>query len=156
MVENLRRGRVFVLGDAAHIHSPTLAQGMNAGIQDAWNLGWKLALVQSSLTRPSLLDSFEEERMLVEHTVLQMTDFTQSMITAEERTNRFLRDRLLPILCGLRAFRSKISKTVSEVAINYRHSSIVENHRLPKRARMPEIVPLTQWSQAIRITDESV
>src|SRR5215469_2479465 len=84
MVQGLRRGRAFVLGDAAHIHSPALAQGMNTGIQDAWNLGWKLALVQRCCARPALLDSFEQERMPVEHKVLRMTEFTQNMITAEK------------------------------------------------------------------------
>jgi 3-(3-hydroxy-phenyl)propionate hydroxylase len=98
MVERLRLGRVFVLGDAAHIHSPALAQGMNTGIQDAWNLGWKLALVQRCIARPTLVDSFEQERLPVEHTALQMTEFTQNMITAEKLTNRLLRDTILPLL----------------------------------------------------------
>jgi 2-polyprenyl-6-methoxyphenol hydroxylase-like FAD-dependent oxidoreductase len=65
MVEHVRRGRVFLMGDAAHIHSPALAQGMNTGIQDAWNLAWKLSLVQKSLSALSLLDSYEKERMPV-------------------------------------------------------------------------------------------
>ena len=105
MVEKLRQGRVFVLGDAAHIHSPALAQGMNTGIHDAWNLGWKLALVQRCLARPTLLDSFERERMPVEHNALKMTGFTQNMITAEKQSNRLLRDTLLPILSGITAFQ---------------------------------------------------
>jgi hypothetical protein len=133
MVENLRRGRVFVMGDAAHIHSPALAQGMNTGIQDAWNLGWKLALVQKSLAHPTLLDSFEAERMPVERRVLGMTDFTQSMITAENPVNRFLRDTVLPLLSGFGAFQSTVAQTVGETAIDYRHSRIVENHRLSSR-----------------------
>jgi 3-(3-hydroxy-phenyl)propionate hydroxylase len=131
MVERLRRGRIFVLGDAAHIHSPALAQGMNTGIQDAWNLGWKLALVQRSLAKPDLLDSFEEERMPVEHGVLMMTDLTQNMIAARRRANRVLRDALLPLLSGIKAFQSKAARTISETGIEYRNSRIVEDHRLP-------------------------
>jgi 3-(3-hydroxy-phenyl)propionate hydroxylase len=130
MVKNLRKGRVFVLGDAAHIHSPALAQGMNTGIQDAWNLAWKLALVQKGLVQPHFLDSFEDERMPVERRVLGMTDFTQTVITTPHRVNRVLRDALLPV-AGLKVFQKKASETVTEIAIGYRKSPVVENHRLP-------------------------
>ena len=131
MVERLRRGRAFVLGDAAHIHSPALAQGMNTGIQDAWNLGWKLALVQRCFAQPALLDSFERERLPIEHNVLRMTEFTQNMITAEKRSNRLLRDTLLPILSGINAFQKTATKTVSETVIEYRSSPVVEDHYAP-------------------------
>ncbi len=60
-----RAGRVFLAGDAAHVHSPAGAQGMNTGIQDAWNLGWKLALVTAGVAQPDLLDTYEAERMPV-------------------------------------------------------------------------------------------
>lgn len=141
MVERLRRGRAFVLGDAAHIHSPALAQGMNTGIQDAWNLGWKLALVQRCFARPALLDSFEQERLPVEHHVLKMTEFTQNMITAEKRSNRLLRDTLLPILSGISAFQKTATKTVSETAIEYRASPIIEDHYAPDGPRAGDFAP---------------
>jgi len=151
MVENLKRGRVFVMGDAAHIHSPALAQGMNTGIQDAWNLGWKLALVQKSLAHPTLLDSFEAERMPVERGVLGMTDFTQTMITAEKSINRFLRDSLLPLLIGFEVFQSKAAKTISETAIDYRHGPIVEDHRLPHGPHAGDRAP---YATVIRQSNE--
>jgi 2-polyprenyl-6-methoxyphenol hydroxylase-like FAD-dependent oxidoreductase len=141
MVERLRQGRVFVLGDAAHIHSPALAQGMNTGIQDAWNLGWKLALVQRCFARPDLLDSFEKERMPVEHNVLRMTEFTQNMITAEKSFNRLLRDNLLPVLSGTSVFQKKASKTVSETAIEYRASPVVEDHYAPAGPHAGDFAP---------------
>ena len=141
MVEKLRRGRAFVLGDAAHIHSPALAQGMNTGIQDAWNLGWKLALVQRCFARPTLLDSFEQERMPVEHNVLRMTEFTQNMITAENPANRLLRDNLLPILSGITAFQKTASKTVSETAVEYRGSPAVEDHYAPNGPHAGDFAP---------------
>ncbi|MBV9731904.1 MAG: FAD-dependent monooxygenase, partial [Verrucomicrobia bacterium] len=141
MVEKLRRGRAFVLGDAAHIHSPALAQGMNTGIQDAWNLGWKLALVQRCFARPALLDSFEQERMPVEHNVLRMTEFTQNMITAENPANRLLRDNLLPILSGISFFQKTASKTVSETAIEYRESPAVEDHYAPNGPHAGDFAP---------------
>jgi len=141
MVEKLRRGRVFVLGDAAHIHSPALAQGMNTGIQDAWNLAWKLALVQRCFARPDLLDSFERERMPVEHSVLRMTEFTQNMITAEKRSNRLLRDNLLPILSGTGVFQRTATKTVSETGIEYRSSPVVEDHYAPDGPHAGDFAP---------------
>ncbi|MBV8277758.1 MAG: FAD-dependent monooxygenase [Verrucomicrobia bacterium] len=130
MVKRLRKGRAFVLGDAAHVHSPALAQGMNTGIQDAWNLAWKLALVQKGFVKPDFLDSFEAERMRVERRVLGMTDFTQTVLTTPHRLNRALRDALLPLV-GLTVVQKKTSETISEIAIGYRKSPIVENHRLP-------------------------
>jgi 3-(3-hydroxy-phenyl)propionate hydroxylase len=141
MVKNLRRGRVFVLGDAAHIHSPALAQGMNTGIQDAWNLGWKIALVQKGVVQPHFLDSFESERIGVERRVLGMTDFTQTVMTAPRRINRALRDTLLPLASGLKAVQTKTSEMVSEIAIGYRKSPIVENHRLPGGPRAGDRAP---------------
>ena len=61
-VRSYRRGRVFLAGDAAHVHSPAGAQGMNTGMQDAFNLGWKLALWLQRHAAPSLLDSYQDER----------------------------------------------------------------------------------------------
>jgi 3-(3-hydroxy-phenyl)propionate hydroxylase len=141
MVKNLRKGRVFVLGDAAHVHSPALAQGMNTGIQDAWNLGWKMGLVQKGVAQPHLLDSFESERMQVERRVLGMTDFTQTVLTTPRRLNRALRDTLLPVATGSKAIQKKTSATVSEIAIGYRKSPIVENHRLPAGPRAGDRAP---------------
>jgi len=65
-VDHFRQGRVFLAGDAAHVHSPMGAQGMNAGIQDAFNLAWKLGLVDFNAARPDLLSSYEAERMPIE------------------------------------------------------------------------------------------
>ena len=141
MAEKLRDRRAFILGDAAHIHSPALAQGMNTGIQDACNLGWKLALVQRCIARERLLDSFEQERMPVEHGVLKMTGFTQQMITAENPANRFLRDALLPVLSKTQIFQAQAAKTVSETAVQYRHSRVVEDHYLSTGPHAGDFAP---------------
>jgi 2-polyprenyl-6-methoxyphenol hydroxylase-like FAD-dependent oxidoreductase len=69
-----RKGRVFLLGDAAHIHSPVGGQGMNMGIQDAFNLGWKLSLVLGNRGHPRLLESYEAERKPVDEAVIRQTD----------------------------------------------------------------------------------
>ncbi len=90
-----------------------------------------MALVQRAVAKANLLDTFEEERKPVEHAVLRMTDLTQNMITARRRANRVLRDTLLPVLSGMKAFQSRAATTISEIGIEYRSSRIVEDHRLP-------------------------
>src|SRR5207245_8208952 len=78
-----RDGRCFLLGDAAHIHSPVGAQGMNTGLQDAYNLGWKLALVTSGRAGEELLDSFALERVPIAERLLQTTDRAFSLVVSD-------------------------------------------------------------------------
>ncbi|KAE9388904.1 hypothetical protein BT96DRAFT_866562 [Gymnopus androsaceus JB14] len=73
MVGSFGKGRVFIAGDAAHVHSPTGGQGMNSGAQDAINLGWKLALVDKNLAPKSILESYTQERVPVIASMLEMT-----------------------------------------------------------------------------------
>src|SRR6202020_2553366 len=73
LVDRYRDGQVFLAGDAAHIHSPAGGQGMNTGIQDAYNLGWKLAAVAQGAS-PALLDSYEAERRPVAASVLALSN----------------------------------------------------------------------------------
>ncbi|KAG2362747.1 FAD binding domain-containing protein [Suillus spraguei] len=73
MVNKFGEGRVFVAGDAAHIHSPMGGQGLNSGVQDAFNLGWKLALVEKGFSDKSLLETYSAERLLVISEMLEMT-----------------------------------------------------------------------------------
>jgi 2-polyprenyl-6-methoxyphenol hydroxylase-like FAD-dependent oxidoreductase len=74
MAENFRVGRAFLVGDAAHVHSPAGGQGMNTGIGDAFNLAWKLALVAKGQAKPELLDSYEAERMPFARAILNGSD----------------------------------------------------------------------------------
>src|SRR4029079_6839934 len=71
--ERFRDRRCFLLGDAAHVHSPMGGQGMNTGLQDAYNLGWKLALVVKGQADAGLLDSYEQERLPVAQRLLRTT-----------------------------------------------------------------------------------
>lgn len=89
MVDQYRKGRVFLAGDAAHVHPPTGGQGMNTGIQDAYNLGWKLGLVLCG-AHASLLDTYEEERLPVAASVLGIT--TRLSLEFRERGNQLSRD----------------------------------------------------------------
>jgi 2-polyprenyl-6-methoxyphenol hydroxylase-like FAD-dependent oxidoreductase len=97
-------GRIFLAGDAAHIHSPAGAQGMNTGIQDAWNLGWKLALVGRGVAEEALLDTYDAERRPVGGLVVRFTDRAFSAATSTSPLVRTLRTQLAlgccPWRCG--------------------------------------------------------
>ncbi|GAA2628275.1 FAD-dependent monooxygenase [Streptomyces vastus] len=121
-----RSGPCFLAGDAAHIHSPAGAQGMNTGIQDALNLGWKLALVCSGRAPAELLDTYEIERAPVGRSVLRFTDRAFTIGTSRNPLIRLARTRLAPRLAplALRATgpRGRVFRTVSELGIHYRRS----------------------------------
>ena len=136
-----RRGRCFIAGDAAHIHSPVGAQGMNTGIQDAYNLGWKLALVARDLVPASLLDSYDVERRPVGETLLRVTDRFFAIAVGGGRLGRTVR-QLLPTIAiralQLPAVRKRVARFVSQTGIRYRESPVsMEAHgasRLDPRA----------------------
>jgi 2-polyprenyl-6-methoxyphenol hydroxylase-like FAD-dependent oxidoreductase len=81
--ERFRDGRCFLLGDAAHVHSPMGGQGMNTGLQDAYNLAWKLGLVVSKQADTALLDSYEAERRPVAQALLATTDRAFRLVVSE-------------------------------------------------------------------------
>jgi len=125
-----RAGRVFLAGDAAHIHSPAGAQGMNTGIQDAVNLGWKLALVARGVAPEALLDSYDAERRPVGAFVLRFTDRAFTAVTSSHPAARLARThlvpRLIPLALRFRAGRAAAFRTVSQLGIRYRHSPAVQ------------------------------
>ncbi len=140
-VAEFRAGRVFLAGDAAHIHSPAGGQGMNTGIQDAFNLAWKLALVLDGRSPESILNSYNEEREPVAKMVLSLTDRLTRMGTTQNFLGRQVRDALLPILTGIHTVEDRIVETMSEIGIHYRHSSIVSGnggHALRAGDRVPD------------------
>jgi 2-polyprenyl-6-methoxyphenol hydroxylase-like FAD-dependent oxidoreductase len=161
-----RAGRVFLAGDAAHVHSPAGAQGMNTGIQDAWNLGWKLALVDRGVADPALLDTYEAERRPVGRLVLRFTDRATRIATSRRPFVRLMRTQVAPRFAPL-ALRSKrgralVYRTLSQLAIRYRHSPAVEEGQPTPRGgpkagdRLPDarIVrdELASWLQAALAT----
>ena len=126
-----RDGRVFIVGDAAHIHSPVGAQGMNTGMQDAWNLGWKLALVLRGGAHASLLDTYEAERWPVGRALLRGTDrifglFTRAMSShaAVAWLRRVVVPRVVPLVIGGERLRTFAFRFVSELGIAYRDSTL--------------------------------
>ena len=125
MVDRYRVGRVFVAGDAAHIHSPVGGQGMNIGIQDAFNLGWKLAGVCKGRAFESILDSYEAERRKVDEGVV---NFTHVAMTAAGMTNPVylaVRNAVMKQVTKLNAVTQRVLTTVSQVEHHYRKSPIV-------------------------------
>jgi hypothetical protein len=143
IVKHFRDGRVFLAGDAAHIHSPAGGQGMNTGIQDAFNLAWKLALVIRGIAGPSLLESYEAERLPVAKSVLSITDRMTRIATTQNPAMQHLRDLALPVLSGIPSLSESMSERMAEISIGYRGTAWVENHGLgPVRAgdRAPDMV----------------
>jgi 2-polyprenyl-6-methoxyphenol hydroxylase-like FAD-dependent oxidoreductase len=128
-----RTDRVFLAGDAAHIHSPAGAQGMNLGIQDAYNLAWKLALVARGAGRPELLDSYHPERHPVAATIVKTTDLgtrgMMRMISLRTPIAQELRDQAIGFLMSTNLFQERAFRAVSGVQVDYRGSPIVGEHR---------------------------
>jgi 2-polyprenyl-6-methoxyphenol hydroxylase-like FAD-dependent oxidoreductase len=119
-----RHGRAFLLGDAAHIHSPVGGQGMNTGIGDAVNLGWKLAAVLQRKAFSGLLDSYQPERTAFAHRLVATTDQVFTFATRPGPLARQVRvnlaPRLLPALSQPEATRRFLFRTVSQILVNYR------------------------------------
>ena len=124
VTDHFRKGRAFLLGDAAHIHSPAGGHGMNTGIGDAINLAWKLAAVLACLAPDGLLDSYEAERIGFARRLVATTDRVFSFVTAEGRIADIIRTRVAPVLIptamAFEAAREYLFRTVSQITLNYR------------------------------------
>ncbi len=128
-VRRYARDRVFLLGDAAHIHSPIAAQGMNTGIQDVFNLAWKFALVIHGRARPELLASYNAEREPVGRALLLGTDLGSRIAFLHHPVSAGLRDRIASLVSRLPFAQKRFARTVSQTTINYRRSPIVRDYR---------------------------
>jgi 2-polyprenyl-6-methoxyphenol hydroxylase-like FAD-dependent oxidoreductase len=128
MAEKFREGRCFLIGDAAHIHSPAGGQGMNTGLQDAYNLAWKLAGVINGQIQPGVLDSYSEERMPVARKLLRTTDRAFKMALSTKPPVLFFKRHILFRVLKAAWKYKKISggffKQVSQIGISYRESNI--------------------------------
>lgn len=134
--ERYRQGRLFLAGDAAHIHSPAGGQGMNTGIQDAWNLGWKLGLVCRGALPETWLDTYHEERWPVGRHLLRSTDRLFSLVTravAAGKTAARLRNLslrwLVPAAAATPRLRRRAFDVVSQLRIAYRGSAAARDGR---------------------------
>ena len=120
--------RVFLAGDAAHIHSPAGGQGMNTGLQDAYNLAWKLALTLKGVVRPAVLDSYSAERHAVGRSVLKSTDAMTRFMVLRNPVAIGIRNRVVALLSSTEMFSNLMPRTTSELSVNYRGSAIVGEH----------------------------
>ena len=126
--ERFRDRRCFLLGDAAHIHSPVGAQGMNTGLQDAYNLAWKLALVVRGQAAPKLLDSYEAERVPVAQRLLRTTDRAFRLVVSDRWWAGLLRTQVLARIAALAMARAPVQRrafrAVSQIGIHYRQGPL--------------------------------
>jgi 2-polyprenyl-6-methoxyphenol hydroxylase-like FAD-dependent oxidoreductase len=129
VVDRYRAGRVFVAGDAAHLHSPAGGQGMNVGVQDAVNLAWKLAMVVRGEAPESLLDSYDAERRPVAARVLWSTDRIMRLIAPRNPVARVARDAVVAGLGRIDAVSRRVAREMAGLSVAYRRSPIVDEDR---------------------------
>lgn len=138
MADKFRSGRCFLIGDAAHIHSPVGGQGMNTGLQDAYNLAWKLAGVLNGKLNQSILNSYADERMPVARDLLNSTDRIFNVVTSQSWANNLFKKYIAPQILKFIGNRDKLKTTffnqVSQLGINYRDSKL--NLHLGKLTRV--------------------
>ena len=131
VASHFREGRVFLLGDAAHIHSPVGGQGMNTGIGDAINLAWKLAAVLRGAD-PGVLDTYEPERIGFARRLVATTDRAFQLATSRSAAARPIRRSIIPALLPRLFARADTQRVmfriVSQTRIRYRHSWLSEGH----------------------------
>jgi hypothetical protein len=128
-VPSYRAGRVFLAGDAAHIHSPAGGQGMNAGVQDAFNLAWKLALVLRGEAPETLLDSYHEERHEADARVLHMSDLIFRTALIRNARLKAARELLVRALVSLPPVQRLMGENLSGLGIDYRSATWAKAER---------------------------
>jgi 2-polyprenyl-6-methoxyphenol hydroxylase-like FAD-dependent oxidoreductase len=145
LADRYRSGRAFLAGDAAHVHSPAGGQGMNVGIQDAVNLGWKLAMVARGTASPDLLDSYEPERRPVGRALLSFTDRLFSLATTTRPPVSTLRTTIapyaVPLATRLRPLRAAAFRRIAELDVTYRHSPAVQDTKPARRPAAGDRLP---------------
>lgn len=129
LAETYRRGRILLAGDAAHIHSPLGAQGLNTGIGDAENLAWKLALVVSGRAEDGLLDAYEAERRPLARNVLNATTGVTGLALGDRMIHRLVRDRVAMPLLNRPWVRRRIVAKASQLQISYRRGPLAVKRR---------------------------
>ena len=127
VAERFQTGRAFLLGDAAHIHSPVGGQGMNTGIGDAVNLAWKIADVVHGRADASLLDSYEPERIAFARRLVATTDRAFTGVTSDGAIARRVRLNIVPAVApaafAFGAMRRFMFRTISQIAVHYRRAA---------------------------------
>lgn len=154
-VDSVRRGRVLVAGDALSSHSPLGGQGMNAGLQDAYNLAWKLALVVQNRADEGLLESYGAERLPISQSLLRTTAWGTRFMMSQNPIVRPIRRGVVSLVGRLNWVQHRLTSTLSELTVNYRSSPIVQAgsgkfERLQVGDRVPD-AELQQDNYSIRL-----
>jgi hypothetical protein len=171
VADQFRKGRAFLLGDAAHIHSPVGGQGMNTGIGDAVNLAWKIADVVHGRAASSLLDSYEPERIAFARRLVATTDRVFTAVTSDGAIARRVRLNIVPAIApalfSFRAVRRFMFRTLSQTVVHYRGSSLSDGRagdvhggdRLPwvpaSRNDLDNFTPLTSLTWQVHVYGDS-
>lgn len=126
IVSKMKVDRVFLAGDAAHVHSPIGGQGMNVGIQDAYNLGWKLGYCINGMVTESFLQSYEDERLEVARHVLTATDVAMRVLLTRSPFWRMVRNFIAPILINFSTVQNHLKCMIAQTSIRYRNSPVIQ------------------------------
>ncbi len=145
MVAQLRRGRILLGGDAANVHSPVGAQGMNAGIQDMFNLCWKLALVIKGRAPSAMLDTYEFERLPVMRSILSRSEYLTRFATAQDPLLRSLFDNIGPWIGSVHFVQDNAGATFSQLGFEYRSSALSEQHAHRASVHAGDRMPDLAW-----------
>jgi len=130
-VEKFSSGRCFLAGDSAHVHTPAGGQGMNTGIQDAYNLAWKLAFVLQGKANAKILDSYNQERLKNAKHLVQTTDRMFNIVSSSSWLLKFMRTVVMPVMAkyiiNLQAVRNSFFPFISQIGISYRDSPLSDH-----------------------------
>jgi hypothetical protein len=167
VASHFQKGRIFLLGDAGHIHSPVGGQGMNTGIGDAVNLAWKLGEVILKGASSDLLQSYEIERIAFAQRLVRSTDQAFRFISSSGPLARFVRTRLVPTimprLLENQSMRNLFFKALSQTGISYRHCDMNQGQkgrihagdRLPWIESIDNYKPLNSLAWQVHIYGDS-
>ena len=141
MLHTLREDRIFFGGDAAHVHSPAGGQGMNTGIQDMIDLSWKLAMVWQGKATPELLNIYEEERLPIIRSIVSKTEAATDALNSDSPIVYQLITHIAPVLLNTQFVQQLSTGLISEVAANYRASSLSQTHQARGNLRAGDRLP---------------
>lgn len=149
MADRFRSQRCFLIGDSAHIHSPVGGQGMNTGLQDAYNLAWKLAGVLENKYPETILDTYAKERMPVARKLLKTTDRLFSLVILQGWFVCKLRTIILPLLAKTfwknSGTTGKLFEMISQTGIDYRNSKLSIHHSRSKKIKAGDRLPYIKF-----------
>lgn len=162
---SFQQNRCFLVGDAAHIHSPVGAQGMNTGLQDSYNLSWKLAFVLQGKANASLINTYSSERIVVAKNVVSGTDLAFAFVTSRNFFVKLFRVHILPYILQLmlpllvkrQAVLHLFFRRISEIGIQYRKSSLARHSSMgifPANAPKPgERLPYFLYTEEEKVVN---